>query len=541
MRKATQFLSFALGAAMLFLTVACGETLPTENNNNESVSIFSRPVVERPAEGRKDWLDVDSFVCYYGSFTGDSEKTPVFGGEARRALDVLKEFDVAIIHSSQLFGDENASEYVEELKAAGTYVIAYLSIGEDDGLHVGDGLGENGYASYYLYENGMPRMNSSWGSYFVDAGNPVWQAKVLENAKTIMDYGVDGLFLDTLDTVDVAYDTLGGMVDLVRRLDEELPEGTKLVPNRGFTVFQYISQYVDGIMFESFSTTYDEASGYFVDRNQSDMEYNQTVACNVINRVRRYDYMPVFCLDYINAEEYSYMPQNVYDNAWKYDFIPYATYSRNLDICPNPGVKPASERGSLALSKLSDSQGEVSINGDTSSANLAYAGNGLCEVTVDSTFVGYSGAKLLNDGFYATTENHDQLNWATESWASENNNLKDHWIMFTFDSPQDISRVNVYWAPDGTGTPTVFSPREARVEVWIEGEWETVATYSWLTESGEYLLQQICTEFTFDSVNTTKIRVVQPKAMGDATSSRNDGTETSFSGIMWVSEVEIYS
>ncbi|MDE5548591.1 MAG: discoidin domain-containing protein, partial [Clostridia bacterium] len=340
--------------------------------------------------------------------------------------------------------------------------------------------------------------------------------------------------------VDVAYDTMGGMTDLVRRLDEELPEGTKLVPNRGFTIFQYISQYVDGIMFESFSTTYDETSGFFVDRNESDMEYNQTVACNIINRVRRYDYMPVFCLDYINKAEYTYMPQNVYDNAWMYDFVPYCTYSRQLDICPNPGVKPASARGSLALSKLNDSTGETTLNGDTSSANLVYAGNELCTVTVDSTFVGYSGAKPLTDGFIATEETHNQMNWATESWASENNNRKDHWIQFTFTSPQDISKVNVYWAPDGTGTPTFYSAREARVEAMIDGKWTTVATYSW-KKGEEYLTQQLLTEFTFDKITTDQIRIFQPKGMGDATSSRTDGVETLFTGIMWVSEVEIYA
>lgn len=545
MKQTLRFLALALGAAMAFSLAACGPESGTPGDNlggtsGDKVSIFSRPTVERPADGRKDWIDVDSFVCYYGSLTGDSEKTPVFGGEPRRALDVLKEFDVAIIHSSQLFGDPNAKQYVEELKAAGTYVISYLTIGEDDGLHTGDGLGENGYASYYLYENGMPRMNSSWGSYFVDAGNPVWQSHILEEAKRVLEFGVDGLFLDTLDTVDVAYDTMGGMVDLVRRLREELPEGTKLVPNRGFTVFQYISQYVDGIMFESFSTTYDEASGYFVDRTESDLEYNQTVACNIINRARRYDYMPVFCLDYINEAEYSYMPQNIYNTAWAYDFIPYVTYSRQLDICPNPGVKPQGERGSLALSKFSDTSGEVSLNGDTSEANLAYAGNELCTVTVDSTFVGYSGPKPINDGFRATEETHNQLNWATESWASDNNDLRDHWIQFTFDSPQDVSKVIVYWAPDGTGTPTFYSPREARVEALIDGEWVTMDSYSWKTESGEYLLRQYSTEFTFETIKTEAIRVFQPKAMGDATSERTDGMTTLFTGIMWVSEVEIY-
>ena len=62
-----------------------------------------------------------------------------------------------------------------------------------------------------------------------------------------MSYGVDGLFLDTIDTVDMAYETVGGMVDLIKKLDEKIPDA-KLVANRGFSVFPYISQLVDGIL-----------------------------------------------------------------------------------------------------------------------------------------------------------------------------------------------------------------------------------------------------------------------------------------------------
>lgn len=541
MRKLTRIFSAALGAAMIFSFAACR---PRPEGGGNKVSIFSRPTVERPAEGRKDWVDVDSFVCYYGSFRGDSEKRPV-SGEIRPALEVLKEFDVAIVHSDPFFNEENPEEYkgfIRELKDAGTYVIAYISIGEDSGpWKVGDGLGENGYASYYIYnEKGEPTKNPSWPSYFVDAGNPVWQAQVLSKAKAIMDFGVDGLFLDTLDTVDVAYETLGGIVDLVRRLDEELPEGTKLVPNRGFTAFPHISQYVDGIMFESFSTTYDDDSGYFVDRDLTDLEYNQTVACDIVNRVRRYDYMPVFCLDYVNEAAYGYMPQKFYDDAWRYDFIPYVTYTRDLDVCPNPKIKPASKRGDLALSKLSESSGETVSNGDTSKNNLAYAGNGLCTVTVDSVHPRYVGARPLNDGFFATKDNHDQANWASECWASANNE-NDHEIVFTFNEAQNISKVKMYWAADGEGSPLFYSPKEARVEAFIGGEWKTVATYSWITAGGDYLVQQNMTEFTFDTVNTAKLRIVQPKNAGDATSSLNDGEVTKFSGVMWVSEVEIYA
>lgn len=518
-------LSLLTVVTLAFGTVGCGI----------KTSIFSRPTVEKVAGQKKNWNDVDSFTCYYGPLTGYAEKDPVLGGEPAPILETLKKFDVAIIHSSSLFSEGEAKNIVKELQDSGTYVIAYISIGEETGPKKGDALGGE-TASYYIYENGQPKMNGSWGSFFVDAGNPVWQQIVLQNAGLILDYGVDGLFLDTIDTVDVAYDTIGGMVELIQKLDEAYPEA-KLVANRGFTVFPYVSQYLDGIMFESFTTTYDAESGLFFSRNKEEKEYNETVACNVINRARRYDYMPVFCLDYVNRDEYEGYSDIICSDVWQYDFLCYVTYSRKLEVCPYKKMKITTQRGSLALSKLKDNNIKQEDNGDTSSANLAYAGNNLCKVTVDSTFQGYSGARPLNDGFCATKENHNQDNWATEAWASKNDMSLDHWVQFEFENPQDITEVIVHWAVDNG---TVFSPREAYVEAWVAGEWRRVASYNWKKDDGTYLVQQENTKFNFDKVTTTKLRVFQPKNKGDGTTGRTDGQDTVFSGIMWVSEIIIH-
>ena len=110
---------FLLIAMLLIaLTIsACGE--------DNRVSIFSRPVVERPAEGRKDWNDVSSFICYYGDFN----------------YEVQSKFDVVIMHTSTLHSPSNpsvdfdAEAYEEEakrevarLQEAGCYVVSYITI-----------------------------------------------------------------------------------------------------------------------------------------------------------------------------------------------------------------------------------------------------------------------------------------------------------------------------------------------------------------------------------------------------------------------------
>lgn len=481
---------------------------------DNEISIFSRPVTEREEGKKKDWNDVSSFICYYGDFCEEQ-----------------KNFDVAILHSNTLYTTENAAEKVKELSDSGTYTIAYITVGEDDALNVADGLGQGGYASYYIYENGYPKQNPNWGSYFVDASNPVWQEKILEEAGRILDYGVDGLFLDTLDTVDVRPESIGGLTELVKRLHETYP-AAKLVANRGFNLLKYISPYISGLMFESFNTTYDFTSQKVVDLDEAAKEYNTYVACNVINTVRQYDYFPVFCLDYCNEYEMEYMPQEYYNNSWKYDFIPYCTYDIMLGTPCDPGVKPTSQRGELALSAVSDGMSGGS-NADTSETNLAYKENG-ASVTVDSTYPGY-GTDALNDGWYATPENHNQNNWATESWASIDS-AGDHWVQFDFAREESVSSVIVHWANDNG---TYYSPQKAIVQAWIDGEWKDVSMYTNQpdTPDGDYKAFLETTEFSFEAVTTSKIRVVQPSGMGCADRFGDPVRQN----IMWVSEIEIFA
>lgn len=511
-----KIMTLILFALTLFAFVGC------KKNETVKMSIFSRPTVARVENQRKNWEDVSSFITYYGNFN----------------VEAQSQFDVAIMHSNVLYRTTDAKEQVQALKDRGTYVIAYLTVGEDDTLSQADGLGENGFASYYIYESGYPKQNPNWGSYYVDAGNPVWQAKIINEAQMILDYGVDGLFLDTLDTVDVMYESMPGMVSLVKKLDETFPDA-KIVANRGFTILPYISQYLDGLMFESFNTTYDFTAGKVADLSDDDNEYNEQVACNVINAIRQYDYFNVFALDYVNEFEYDYMPQGYYNRSWQYDFIPYATYDINLGIPCVPKdangnlLAPTSKRGELALSKKTS--GDLGgKNGDTSAANLAYKDNGAV-ITVDSTFAGYN-TSTLNDAWYATPENHKQTNWSKESWASADNKNADHWIQTEFASEKAVSKVVVHWANDNG---TYYSPQQARIEAWINNEWVPVMTLTNepTEENSFYKAFEQTWEFTFASVTTSKIRVVQPKGMGCADKYGDPVRE----GIMWVSEIEVYS
>ena len=516
------FLLLLMVLSTLILS-ACNLFGGTDGSDDEfSDSIFSRPTVERVEGKRKEWKDVSSFVCYYGPFD----------------IEFQSMFDVVIMHTTVLESDPEAKEKVQQLKDAGCYVVSYITIGEDDSLNVADGLGEGGYASYYVYENGSPKMNNNWNSYFVDAGNPVWQAKIVDEAAHILSYGVDGLFMDTLDTVDIDISSLPGMVSLVKKLDETFPEA-KLVANRGFTILPYISANIDGLMFESFNTTINFESEYVEDLDEVSNAWNEHVACNTINSVRRYDYFPVFALDYVNEFQYSYMPKSYYNRSWQYDFIPYNTYDVHLGTPCYPTDKdgnlltPTSKRGELALSKLDDGGSLGGNNADTTEANLAYVENGVT-VTTDSIFAGY-GIKALNDGWYATDENHVQGNWAMESWASVDDKAKNHWIEFDFGSKKEVSQVIVHWANDND---KYYSPKLAYVEAWVNGEWVEVCRLDNSVEGSEddFRAYETTWSFEFNKIETQKIRITQPKNCG----AHNYYGDPIRPGIMWVSEVEIF-
>lgn len=471
------------------------------------ISIFSRPLAKRDkftADGKKvEWLDVTSFSTYYGVY--DEKQT---------------HFDVAICESNNLGADG-----IAKLNEAGVYTICYISIGEDRGLQTGDGLGEGGWASYYIYENGAPKQNANWGSYFVDAGSPVWQEIILEKARTILNMGADGLFLDTVDSVDVDSNTLGGMVSLVKRLRDEFPKA-KLVVNRGFSVLEYISQYIDGLMFESFNTTWDFVKNCSTDLSESANEYNVTTAVNTINKQRQYHYFPVFALDYINPNE-GYLIQHYMDRSWTYDFISYFTTAKNLDIVYEFDKTPQSARGSIALIGEGDiAQTAGQPNGDTSAANLAYVKNKTM-FEVDSYYSNdYRSNKTaaLNDGFISET-----IYWAKRAWASGEEKpepgkayTEDHWIEATFNERKNVSKVNVYWGYDNGA---YYAGQTVIVQALIDGEWKEVAR----VENIESGIDK--TQITFNTVNVQKIRIVQPAGKG-----------ASFRpGLMWVGEIEIYA
>lgn len=159
-----------------------------------------------------------------------------YGPATAQALATLATFRAVIIQTTLYTPAE-----LIQLRASGTRVLGYLSLGEDHPL--GEWACVPGGAAFHL------DMNAAWNSMVVDAGHPQWRETLLSRAAVALK-DVDGLLLDTLDSA-----AAGATLELIKAVREQFPQAI-LVANRGFHMLPEVAKWVDGVLFEAFSTTH---------------------------------------------------------------------------------------------------------------------------------------------------------------------------------------------------------------------------------------------------------------------------------------------
>ena len=235
----------------------------------------------------------DSFSCYYGEITPE-------------AIKQLKDIDLLIVHPGDSL-DNLDREKIEALRRSGPgkTIVAYVSIGEDDEIPGGPPIkgqdtsgpsyvdsslkvkkAENGYPAHFLDQmqyafdedgflkfgldgkpivrkgqDGHPDENGVWGSFYVRTDEEAWQKRVFSVMDKMVALGVDGFFLDTVDTASPWGDygwTSGAMLDFVQKIHDRYP-GKRIVANRGLFYLSQNDRYaelVDAVLFESLLTLY---------------------------------------------------------------------------------------------------------------------------------------------------------------------------------------------------------------------------------------------------------------------------------------------
>jgi len=158
-------------------------------------------------------------------------------------------------YSATSIGTLNAQQ-IQEMREAGTLLIAYLSVGEIE---------------EYVYwckdvraiEGALGVQNPNFpDSTFIDTRIPEVRNILRQIATEYINLGFDGLFLDTVDNADFT-NTNSGMIALIDELNQDHPDAI-IIQNRGFAVLPDTQEYIDAVMYESFSTTWQYDNDEFV-------------------------------------------------------------------------------------------------------------------------------------------------------------------------------------------------------------------------------------------------------------------------------------
>lgn len=442
------------------------------------------------ADARAAFRKIRSYACYYG---------------AGHSAELLTR-DAAIIEArAQTPAEVNA------LRAAGRLAIGYISIGEDHNLRKGDGLGPGGNDSGYFDRDGdgAADKNGVWASYYANAASPSWRAYFLANAARLRaTHGVDGFFLDTVETCLLYPESRDGMVSLIKELRAAHPDAI-IVLNRGWDLLPALGDTADGLMFESFTLSYDFGEKRYEVMRPSAWDFGLDVWRRLLRPAQEKHGLVVLALDYAGSAE----DPNVklaYDRAATLGMVPCVT-SILLDAFYDISYRGTRDERWLRPSETVESR-VLTLD---ASRNGFPAGT---RYFPDSNHGDYTAAPVL-DGVGAGAAKA-ALGWRDRAWASRES-PDEHWLEFAFPSATRGAALEIEWAWDNG---LCHAAREFRVEIQpagAVGQWSTVARFS--GNAGE------TNRVALPAMEFTGVRVVQ--AAGGGGSARPD--------LMWVQQIRL--
>lgn len=165
---------------------------------------------------------------------------------------------------------------LRDLTAEGTQALAYLSVGEDTGPP----------APWQLEQR-----NPVWGGHYVDLHHEGWRSRLRQQAAEALASGFTGLMLDTLETPHILGGAWSALPAITALLREVVGTGC-ILANRAHQVRDAVGENVDGFLFESFSTTWED--GYRSLRGRELLD--NTTRLRELRTLGK----PVYALDYSN-------------------------------------------------------------------------------------------------------------------------------------------------------------------------------------------------------------------------------------------------
>jgi endo-alpha-1,4-polygalactosaminidase (GH114 family) len=328
-------------------------------------------------EGGGDDIRVISYVSI-----GEDEDVPAGPGDSAASSDGPVHFDA--VKGLVREGKNYPTRYLDEMRLAfepGSPFLKPLKL--SDFPFSMPSLGgffersSSGFPRLSKGQDGIPDENGVWGSYYVNAGDLEWQKAIFDRMERLSsEYGVDGFFLDTLDTAS-PWGNYGwmqkDMAMLLGAIRKRFPKEI-VIANRGLFLLEKYADIVrpaiDGLMFESFLTEWDWTRQIGIESPylESNVEiFNRYL----VPEASRKDGFHIFLLDYLNRSQPDYLQYllDLEEISEKYDCSYYISTPDLQSIKPPPstGLPDRSSSGLPVLTKVSaavDDRGALSVTLD---------------------------------------------------------------------------------------------------------------------------------------------------------------------------------
>lgn len=201
-------------------------------------------------------------------------------------------------------------------KKAHSKLFAYISIGE---------ISRDNPLFKSIKKEWIIGENKNWNTVVLDISNPEYREFLLNTVLPRYRGKYYGFFFDTVDSYNLAIKDLTqkeeyerGLVEFFKEVKGKYPD-KKIIINRGFEVFDYVKNYIDGVVVESLYYGLDlKNNGY---REITEQERNWLLP--ILNKIKDNGKM-VIVIDYLPPKE----KEKAFKDAKqieKLGFIPYIT------------------------------------------------------------------------------------------------------------------------------------------------------------------------------------------------------------------------
>lgn len=247
-----------------------------------------------------------------------NKSTAIFYG-TNLPTDILSQYSRIIVES-----DNVKPEELKALKSKGSYVYAYVSIGE---------VSPTRKWFKKIKKKWILGDNKVWDSKVMDLASPGWQDFILNSVVTpLWKKGYRGLFLDTMDSFYLfAKDEkqrkqqADALVELLKKIHQRYPD-MRFISNRGFEVVSSIGDQLEAVLAESLFASWDNVKKVYKETSENDQEW----LINKLNSIKKELAIDIIIIDYADPSDSKKMRELAVKIA-KEGFIPWISIV-SLDI-----------------------------------------------------------------------------------------------------------------------------------------------------------------------------------------------------------------